>query len=180
MFIRNDVIKTCFCCLLSFLFFFLNCFTINANEELIFVKVPLSKQYIYYNDVISKYGEIWIGYTLANELFINEFGHEYFIIEKAFYFYKNNEDYILLGKIDKTGLYDKEGNCIKPISRVASGFSVIGISSSLIEHRILSPIYILQSQTNSRHLRETEVFALIDIDTQQDTIKLRDMSFFLQ
>jgi len=164
--------------LLLFCFSILNCYTIKADESLVYVKANITERYIHYNEVISKYGEIWIGYTIANEKIITSGGNERFIIEKAYYFYKENDNYILLGSIDKTGLYDKNGVCLRPVQRIATGFSASGISSFLFEN-IFGPRLILQSDTNSNIWRETELFVNIDIDTQQDTLRLRDMSRFL-
>ena len=159
-------------------FIFLNCATAKADETLTYVKTNLSERYIHYDEVVSKYGAIWIGYTITNSNIITETGNERFIIEKAFYYYKQDGNYILLGSIDKTGLYDKNGICLKPVSRVASGYQVAGISSSLIND-ILGIKLILQSETNISSWRETESFVIADIDIQQDTIILMDMSRFL-
>jgi hypothetical protein len=165
--------------LVMFCFILLNCATVKADETLIYVRANLSERYIHYNEVISKYGTIWIGYNIANNKITTDSGDERFILEKAYYYYKKDDSYILLGSIDKTGLYDKNGNCLKPVSRVASGYQVAGISSLLLATRTFSPTLILQSQTNSERWRETETFVNIDIDTQQDTIILMDMSRFL-
>jgi len=165
--------------LLMFCFILLNCNKAKADETLTYLQANLSERYIHYNEVISKYGAIWIGYNIANNKIITDSGDERFIIENAYYYYKKDGNYILLGRIDKTGLYDKNGNCLKPVSSVASGYQAAGISSLLLERRTLSPTLILQSQTKSESWRETETFVNIDIDTQQDTIVLMDMSRFL-
>jgi hypothetical protein len=138
--------------------------------------VPLSERYIHYNEVTSKYGDIWIGYTSDNKKIITGGGNERFIIGKAYYYYKKDDNYILLGSVDKTGLYDKNGNCLKKIGieSVAKGYLIAGISSSLIED-ILGPSLILQLITNKDSWRETEAFVIIDIDTQQDTLILMDI-----
>jgi len=171
--------KKRFICLLMFCFIFLYCVKAKADESLTYVQANLSERYIHYNEVISKYGTIWIGYNIVNNKIITDSGDERFIIEKAYYYYKKDDSYILLGRIDKTGLYDKNGNCLKPVSRVASGYQVAGISSLLLERRTLSPTLILQSQANSESWRETETFVNVDIDIQQNTIILMDMSRFL-
>ena len=179
MVIENPNGKKGLLCLIMSCLIILNCTTAKAEDSLTYVQANLSERYIHYNEVISKYGAIWIGYTVANNKITTTSGHERFIIEKAFYYYKQDGSYILLGSIDKTGLYDRNGNCLKPISSVATGYQVAGISSLLLEGRTLSPTLILQSQTNNENWRETETFVNADIDTQQDTIILMDMSRFL-
>jgi len=61
---------------------------------------------------------------------------------------------------------------------VASGYLIAGISSFLIKE-IFGLHLILQSITNKDSWLETNAFAIMDIDTQQDTLILRDMSRFL-
>jgi hypothetical protein len=148
------------------------------NEELTYIKGPLSERYIHYNEVISKYGDIWIGYTSDNKEIITDGEDERFIIGKAYYYYKKDDNYILLGSVDKTGLYDKNGNCLEKTGSAASGYLIAGISSYLIED-ILGPHLILQSITNKDSWRETNAFVIVDIDTEQDTLILMDMSRFI-
>jgi len=177
--IYGSVGKKRFLYLAMFYFIFLNCAKAKADETLTYVQANLSERYIHYNEVISKYGGIWIGYTIVNSKITTDSGEERFIIGKAHYYFKKDGNYVLLGSVDKTGLYDKNGNCLKPVSRVASGYQAAGISSLLLEGRTFSPTLILQSQTDSKSWRETETFVNIGIDIQQDTIILMDMSKFL-
>ena len=165
--------------LLIFCFIFLNCVKVKAEQSLIYVQVNLNERYIHYNEVISKYGAIWIGYTIAHDIITTDSGEERFIIDKAYYYYKKDGTYVLLGSVDKTGLYDKNGSCLKPASKIASGYLLVGISSALIDVNILGPRFILQSETNSNIWGEIESFVIVDIDTQQDTLRLMDMSRFL-
>jgi len=67
----------------------LNCSKVRADEQLTYVKADLSETYD--NEVISKYGEIWVGYTIRNNKITNEAGDERFIIEKAYYYYNKRE-----------------------------------------------------------------------------------------
>ena len=164
--------------LLVFCLMVFNCSKAKADEPFIYIKTNLNERYMRYNEVISKYGEIWIGYTVANNQIVTETGDERFAIETANFFYKKDDIYISLGSLDRTGLYNKNGTCLKPIPKVALGYTIIGISSSLIED-ILGPRLILQSQSNNNSWRETESFVIADIDTQNDTIMLMDMSRFL-
>ena len=127
--------KRFFLYLTIFGFLFFNCSTAKADETIIYVQANLNERYVHYDKVISKYGTIWIGYTIAHGIITTDSGEERFIIEKANYYYKNENNYILLGSIDKTGLYDNNGNNLKPVSRVATGFHVMGVSSSLLVFR---------------------------------------------
>ena len=91
--------------LLIFFTIFFNCPTIKADEALIYVRANLSERYIHYNEVITKYGEIWIGYTKEKNSITTEGGRERFIIGKAYYFYKkgeiNNEKNMGMNQTDK-------------------------------------------------------------------------------
>jgi len=153
----------------------LNCVTIKADESLIYVKPQLSEGYLR-NEVSSKYGDIWIGYRrITDSNVTTEAGTERFIIEKAYYYYMKDGNYNLLGSVDKTGLYDKNGSLLREVPRIVSGFQIAGISSYLFTH-ILGPALILHSVTDYNMWREGGPFVNIDIDTDQDTLKVRDMA----
>jgi len=164
--------------LLILCFMHLNCTETKADESLIYIKVPLSERYIHYNEVNSKYGDIYIGYSsIPNSNITIMPGYDRFIIEKAYCYYMKEGSYILLGSIGKLGVYDKNGSCIKEVDRIASGFKVVGISSAILGiSGILVPRLILQSETDSNYWRETEAFVFLDFDTEQDTLRLMDMS----
>lgn len=160
-------------------FMLLSCTAAKANEQLVYVQANISERYIHYNEVMSKYGQIWIEYTITSDKIVADSRAERYIIEKANYFYKKDGNNILLGRVDKTGLYDKNGAIIMETpSNIASGFQVAGISSSLVEYNSLAPCLILQSITDSKHYRETEPYAILDFDVHNDTIRLMDMSRF--
>ena len=85
MVLRNIDIKVAFACLMMLFFMFFNSIIAKANEPLIYVQGKIDKGYINYNEVYSKYGEIWIGYAPSITRFaINKI--ELFVIEKAFIF----------------------------------------------------------------------------------------------
>ena len=158
-------------------FIFMNCTSAKAEEKLTYVKTSLSSRYRHYNDVMSKYGEIWIGYTVSNSKTFTTYDGEFFIIDKAYYYYKKDGNYVLLGSVDKTGLYDKNGALLKEVPKISSDYQIAGISSRLIDG-ILGPALVLQSKINSDDLWEGNSFVTVDIDTQEDTIILMDMSRF--
>ena len=157
--------------LTMFCFTFLNYAIAKADEPLILVKARINERHIQYNELLSKYEEIWIGYTIVKNMIATESGNERFIIERAYYYYKKDGDHILLGSLDKMGLYDKNGICIYEAPRIPSDFIIAGICSSLLEWSF-SPALILQSKNNSDIYRETDGFIAIGIDTQQGTIKI--------
>ena len=163
------------CGLIILLVFFTNCFATKNKESLIYVQVHLNENYIKLNEGVLKYEEIWIGYRVTNITFINVFGEECFVIEKAYYFYKDKDEYILLGSVDKTGLYDKNEECLKPVPAIPPDYIIVGISSSLVtEQNIFGPSLILKSRDKENSFIETEAFVLVDFDTQNDTIKLME------
>jgi hypothetical protein len=114
-----------------------------------------------------------LGYLAADIRFTSA-GEDRFVIDKAYYFFKKGESYIVLGSVDKNGLYDKDGNCIKSLPPVASQYDVIGISSLLIEDP-LGPSLALQSKTNGS-IRESNPFVIVDFDTVAESLKLMDLN----
>ena len=151
-----------------------NCFNANANDHLIYTRGKILNGYVNYEDVITKYGDIWISYTASNEKIRTTSGKERFIIYKANYFYKMDDAYFLLGFVDANGVYDKNGVCLKNASEIpiANNLHIVGLSSKLVDENILNPTFILKSTTIDNFWLEPDSFAFIDIDTQQDTLRL--------
>ena len=79
-----------------------------------------------------------------------------------------------MGSIDKAGVYDKNDIIILKTPRIASGYHIAGISSSLLE-RSLSPAFILISDTISDDWMETDAFATIDIDVENNSLIKNEM-----
>ncbi|MDR0475893.1 MAG: hypothetical protein LBH43_19785 [Treponema sp.] len=177
MYIRNEDKRMVLWVLAVFCFIFLNCPIAKAEDKLTYVKADIS--HVYYSDVMAKYGDIWIGYTVTDSRTFPSYNGERFIIEKAYYYYRKDGSHVLLGHVDKTGLYDKNGNCLKEVPKIASEYQVAGISSGLIDN-ILGPSLVLQEKINSDSLWEGNAFVIADIDTQEDTIILMDMSRLLR
>jgi hypothetical protein len=162
-----------------FVFILLNCVSLKANEPVIYVRANINERHRQFNEVMSKYGDIWIGYTIASNTITTTSREERFIIERANYYFKKDGIFILMGSVDKTGLYDKNRTLLRETPRnIAAGFQVAGISSQLIDMSSLTLYLILQSTTNSNIYHETEAYVFIDFDIENDTIKLRDMSMF--
>ncbi|MDR0475201.1 MAG: hypothetical protein LBH43_16200, partial [Treponema sp.] len=131
---KNEIKRMAFLNLTVFCFIFLNCAAAKANEPLIYVKANLNERYD--SEIISKYGEIWIGYVVSDNN-IPPGEYETFLIEKAYYYYKKNGNYVLLGSIDKTGLYDKNGLCVVPAPApplISSDNEIAGINSNFLKH----------------------------------------------
>jgi hypothetical protein len=155
-----------------FCFIIFNCTTAKADEPLIYVKAKLNYRHKHYNEITSKYGEVWIGYFVS-DIKIPPSEYETFLIEKAYYYFKKDGSYVLLGYIDKTGLYDKNGVCLRPAPTpplISSDNEIAGINSNMFEYGCFSPTYILRSKTIRDRFIETDYFVAIDINTEQDTL----------
>jgi len=160
-------------------FISLNCVKAEADESMIYAKAILNERHKHYKEIISKYGEIWIGYVVS-EIRIPPGEYNRFLIEKANYYFKNGDNYILLGRIDKTGLYDKHGLCLAPAPTpplISPNNQIIGINSNILEDSFL-PTYILQSRIVKDRYIDTDFFVGIDIDTEQDTLRAFESIMF--
>jgi hypothetical protein len=147
-------------------------FRIFAEEWLTYVQVDLDKKYR--GDVIAKYQEIWMGYSTSDKTYINYDG-EQAIIDYAYFFYKKDGKYILLGSLHKNGLYDKNNVCLKQAA--VRGYDILGMTSSLIDDPLM-PHQVIQSQSQPERIRQTEVFVVIGFDLENDNLKALTLDFF--
>jgi hypothetical protein len=147
-------------------------FQIFAEEWLTYVQVPLIEKY--YGDVIAKYKAIWMGYSTSNKTFIDYDG-EHFIIDCAYFFYKKEGKYVLLGSLNKNGLFDKNNVCLKQAA--VRGYDVLGMTSSLLAAPVV-PHLVIQSQSQPDRIRETELFVVIGFDLENDNLKALTLDFF--
>ena len=164
--------RAIFSYLTVFCFIFLSCATSMANETIAYEKANISERHKHYNEIVARYGEIWIGYIVSKNKISPEI-YEHMIIEKAYYYFKKNNVYILLGYIDNTGLYDKNGLCLVQAPTaplISSNNQIVGINSNILKYSF-SPTYVLQSKIKSDLYIETDFFVAIDIDILQDTLK---------
>ncbi|MDR1247992.1 MAG: hypothetical protein LBK63_01700 [Treponema sp.] len=148
-------------------------FQIFAEEGLTYVQVALDKKYR--RDVIAQYQEIWMGYSTSDKTFIDYDG-EYAIIDYAYFFYKKEGEYVLLGSLNKNGLYDKNNICLKQAA--VSGYDILGMSSSSLLAAPLMPTMVIQSQSQPERIRETELFVVIGFDLENDNLKALTLDFF--
>ncbi len=174
---KQRVIRICLCVLVI-----LCCAGFaQAEEPLTYVQFSLSKRNIQYDEVMSKYKELWIGYTTSNKTvtipITTSLNEEILILNKVYYFYKRDNKYILMGYVDKTGLYDKNNNILKDVSNVSP--IILGMSSTMIETPLI-PNFILQSESNPKEFYETDAFATLDFDIENNSIRLRDLSIFFE
>jgi hypothetical protein len=148
-------------------------FQIFAEAGLTYVQVALNEQY--HGDVIAQYKAIWMGYSTTNKKFINYAG-EHFIIDYAYFFYKKEGEYVLLGSLNKNGLYDKNNVCLKQAA--VRGYDILGMSSSSLLDDPLEPTMVIQSQSQPDRIRETELFVIIGFDVENDNLKVLTLDFF--
>jgi hypothetical protein len=148
-------------------------FQIFAEAGLTYVQVALNEQY--HGDVIAKYQEIWMGYATSNKTFINYAG-EHFIIDCAYFFYKKEGEYVLLGSLHKNGLFDKNNVCLKQAT--VRGYDILGMSSSRLLDDPLEPTMVIQSQSQPDEIWETELIVVIGFDLENDNLKALTLDFF--
>jgi hypothetical protein len=147
-----------------------------AEEEITYVQIQLGESYVHYREVVEKYKEIWIGYSTSNREFASaDTGEKYFVIDSAFYFYKKDGKYVLLGSLNKDGFYDKNNICLKK-TKVSSDYNILGISSSLFENP-LGPALVIQSKSKPDEIRRTNAFVIVDFDTNNDSVKIMEFEF---
>ena len=156
-----------------------NCTVSKADDtKARYVQAIINEYHGRYNEIVSAFEEIWIGYTPANINIITPGGTERFIIERAnFYYIGDGGDFILMGSIDETGVRDKDGNLLRAISgTIAQEVQLLGISSSLVEVWSFTVRLILYSDLFGAF--ESEVWEFLDIDIENASLSLRDRSGF--
>ena len=157
-------------------FVFISCVATKATE-VIYARAKISERHPQHQEILSRFpGGIWIGYILAFETIIAMGSEERFIIQRANFYYKTDNNFIFMGAVCELGVRDKNGNFLREMR--LSENRLIGISSLLVEENSLSVRYILQEYGWTNYW-ESEVFAHLDIDIENATIKLRDrLRFF--
>jgi len=169
-----------------------NCTEAKMDETEIFVQVNRERVGHQYDEIVSRLGEIWIGYTAANGKMINSLGFELFFIERINYYYKKDGNFIFLGRVDRaTGVHDKDGKLIRAIPTMVPGqrvfgfsnpsepltkseFQVVALSSITVEGLHLTIDLIVQLSTDSSYFDEVIEWAFLAIDVENKTIKLHD------
>ena len=172
---HNRKIKI-FVCLIICGFILSNCTATKADGSQFFALANIS-WHDQYNEIVSKLGEIWIGYTRSTSNIITDSGAERFIMGMVNFYYKRGDNFILMGSVDEIGVHDKNGVLLKAVPNVTTGFQIAGISS-LIKDSALGINFILRSITDVNHYRETELWVFINIDIDNATIELVDMRRF--
>jgi len=175
----NRATKVLICSLLC-IFTLLSCSETTADESPIFVQADIS-WLNQSHEIMSSLGEIWIGYIpISGEITIAA-GAGRFLIGRANFYYKVEDNFTFIGSIDEIGIHDRDGDLIRasPVT-VGGGFEIAGISSLLAEHRDLTIRFIIQPREDRDYYWETEVWEFLDIDIENASIKLRDRSGFFR
>jgi hypothetical protein len=116
-----------------------------------------------------------MGYSTSNKTFIDYDGEQQFIIDYAYFFYKKEGKYVLLGSVNKNGLFDKNNICLEPVE--LSGYDALGMTPSLLADSLL-PHLVIQSQSQPDRIRQTELFVVIGFDLENDNLKALTLDFF--
>ena len=160
----------------------LNCTVSKADDtKARYVQAIINEHHGRYNEIVSAFEEIWIGYTSANINIVIPWGTERFVIERANYYYKRDGNLVFLGHVDMTGVHDRDGNLLRAIPDTRPGDAgIVGISSSLIEQWSFTVhlIFRVIRPDGSEGYFESEVWEFLDIDIGNASLSLRDRSGF--
>ncbi|MCL2381779.1 MAG: hypothetical protein FWC64_09355 [Treponema sp.] len=174
--LRNTKRKVLVCTIL-FAFVLVNTATAKAEEMFVQINISWHSQY---DKIISRLGEIWLGYIpVSGKTIITSGGNERFIIKRINYYYKKDGDLIFMGHVDVTGVHDRNGNILRAIPDTRHGDArILGISSIEVEKRSLSISFIFFPATSNSYW-ESDIWVDLDIDIESASIRLFDRSGFV-
>ncbi len=138
-----------------------------SQEDLVYFPVSIAQNNPQYKEIKERYGNLWISIKRIDQNFITGTGKDRFIVESAHYYFKQNDKYIILGSIDRNGLYDKEGKIIFEINIKQS--EKLGLSSKLLESPFAPSIVI---KTKDGLIKETNAIILIELELNRDSISI--------
>jgi len=151
--------------LVSGLFIYTSC---NDQEKI--VEINLNIGNIFYDEIKSNYQKFWIGYIKGNIEF-ESYG-KYFVINKINYYHKINNKLVLLGSVDKVGVYNNKGTLIKKCPFKDQSI-VIGLSSIMLDDPF-SPIIVVNEKNEIGMINP---YTVIQINFIENTLIVHDITY---
>lgn len=150
------------------IFFLLECI-ISAQEpsnDFIFKQIELSEENTLDKNILEHYGNLWISYKKADTPCIFS-KTEIYPIPIINFYYKKNDSYFFLGKIDINGIYDKnyEKLCNNTLKKERfKNFTVLGFAETTDIPFNTSQLY-KNNETGKYGCSEPYAFFTIDFET---------------
>jgi hypothetical protein len=146
-------------------------FVISNMEEIDLSKSEYEEDLKFFNT----HGILYIKYE-KKDISFESFGNLYFPIINAEYYYKNDNNYYKLGKIDLSGIYDKEDHLLIdcPLNSLNDGME--GYSSDLLT----DPFYLGVCINKDNQYYLLDPYAILEIDYKNNTLKavaMKDVEF---
>jgi|GEM_PF-6541689 len=105
-------------------------------DEFRLKQIDLDMEYSLDKEIYNNYGNLWISYQISDKSY-KLYGGEWTPIPIIEIYYKKNNNYLYLGKIDTSGIYDKDNKLICEnilLSQRYEGYTPIGMTDdSLID-----------------------------------------------
>lgn len=141
------------------------------KKQPLIIQYDLDPKYKMDREILEKYGNLWGIYTLSEEICINRSNRV--PVEEISFFYRNNNNFIFLGKYNKLGIYNNANELIfdNPYSENFVGY---------IENVLVDPFYTgVYAYENENSLGGFEPYTKIEIDFQNNSIKLTEFTYTL-
>ena len=147
-------------------------FAQSKHDDFVYKQIEFSEDSIKGKEILEHYGNLWISYKQADETFFSWGKKNYPILVINFY-YKKNDKYVFLGKIDTDGIYDKDENmlCGNTLKKDRfKEYEVLGYSELSLNYPFDSSQYYKNHKTGNYGWSDEYAFFTIDFDT--DSLKL--------
>ena len=121
--------------------------------------------------IYEQYGKLYLKYQKLN-ISYNEYGTISFPITQLFYYYKNNDDFVYMGKVDMQGIYDKDD---KLLLAMPENENFIGLASSVVFEDPFSINFFAINPADNNYFI-TEKYASLYVDYEKNTFTARSFS----
>lgn len=139
------------------------------SEEYRLKQIELDSQYKLDKEILENYGNLWICYQFSNKTY-QLYGSEWIPIRFIEIYYKNNTDFVFIGKIDVNGIYDKNNELICKnilLKNRFYGYTPLGLTERSLTDPFYTGQYLLNTQNEFGGL---DPYASISIDFDINSI----------
>lgn len=143
----------------------------NYADEFRLKQIDLDMEYSLDKEIYNNYGNLWIGYQISEKSY-KLFGGEFTPIPIIEVYYKKNNNYIYLGKIDTSGIYDKDNKLICEnilLSQRFEGDTPLGMTENSLIDPFHTAQYVLTKEGNFGGL---DPYARITINFKTNSLEL--------
>ena len=143
-------------------------FLASAESNTFCKKVEMSKKNSQYKELKKEKTEVWIKYSPEISSYDSAHSGKQSIFDSVAYYLKKNGKMIYVGKVNKDGLFDKNGNLLQAV-QVADKVEVLGISEETLKAP-LDPNLVIKRENGN--ISSSNPFVLICFDLENENIKV--------